>query len=158
MAVKLPVLRSDTSKLTCYHCGKAKHIASNLKCLQYRKLEQWQLFAAQVIDDRSEDKHPDQTEPLEDQGDDKPSIKESPKDEAKKPSKAIPDDGLDGSQYDDKLSYKKFDSYKLPSDDDEPIYIRAMSTEGEVNVSSAPALFDDINWQTYRDALKWLYQ
>ena len=33
-----------------------------------------------------------------------------------------------------------------------------MSTEGEVNMSSAPALFDNVNWQTCRDALKQLYQ
>ena len=146
------------SKLMCYCCSKAEHIASDPKCPQYRKPKQQQLFAAQVIDNRSEGKHLDQTEALESQGDDDPSIEESLENEANMPPETIPDDCPDGSQYDDKLPYKEFDSYEPPLDNDEPVYIRAMSTEGEANVSSAPALFDDINWQTCRDALKRLYQ
>ena len=157
-AAKPPISKSDMSKLICYHCGKAGHIASNAKCLQYRKPEQQQLFAAQVIDDRLEGEQPDQTEALESQGDDDPSIKESLKNEANVPPEIIPDDCLNGSQYDNELPYKEFNSYEPPSNYDEPVYIRAMSTKGEVNVSSAPALFDNINWQTCRDALKWLYQ
>ena len=105
-----------------------------------------------------EGKHLDQIEPLENQGDKEPSVKESPEDKAKEPSEPITDDCLEGSQYDDKLSYEEFDGYEPPLNNDEPVYIRAINTEGEANISSAPALFDNINWQTHRDSLKWLYQ
>ena len=97
MAVKLPVSKSNMSKLMCYCCSKARHIASHPKCLQYRKPGQQQLFAAQVIDDRLEGEHSDQIEPLEGQDDDEPSIKESLKDEANRPPKTISDNCLDGS-------------------------------------------------------------
>ena len=85
------------SKLMCYRCSKARHIASDPKCPQYRKPEQWQLFAAQVINDRLEGEHPDQTEALESQGDDDPSIKESLENKANVPPKTIPDNCPDGS-------------------------------------------------------------
>jgi len=38
-------LKGDTSKLTCYKCGKVGHIASDTKYLQYKKPEQRQIFA-----------------------------------------------------------------------------------------------------------------
>ena len=57
--------KGDTSKLTCYKCGKVGHIVSYPKCPQYKKPEQQQMFAAQVLDDRLENGQPDQIEPLE---------------------------------------------------------------------------------------------
>jgi hypothetical protein len=32
--------KGDMSKLTCYKCGKARHIASDMSCPQYKKPEQ----------------------------------------------------------------------------------------------------------------------
>jgi hypothetical protein len=40
--------------MTCYRCGKVGHISSDLKCPQYKKPEQRQLFAAQVISDQDQ--------------------------------------------------------------------------------------------------------
>ena len=38
--------KGDTSKLTCYKCGKVGHIASDTKCPQYKKPKQRQIYAA----------------------------------------------------------------------------------------------------------------
>jgi Zinc knuckle len=46
--------KGDTSKYTCFKCGKIGHIATDPQCPQYKKLVQHQIFAAQVVDDRSE--------------------------------------------------------------------------------------------------------
>jgi len=54
--------KGDTSKLTCYKCGKVGHIASDTKCPQYKKPEQRQIFATQVLDDRSDSEQPNHME------------------------------------------------------------------------------------------------
>jgi hypothetical protein len=69
-------LRGDTSKLTCYCCGKTGHIASDSKCPQYKKPEQQQIFAAQVLDDRSDGKQPEQTEVMDGQDKEPEPVKE----------------------------------------------------------------------------------
>jgi hypothetical protein len=158
-ATKPPAPKGDTSRLTCYRCGKSGHIASDTKCPQYKKPEQRQLFAAQVIDDRSESERPDQEGHQSDELQDEHSHEEASEEEADQPSNASPDGNLGGSQYDEEQSsYEEFDGYEPRTDDDEPIYIRAMITDGDANMSSAPALFDDVDWQPRRDALKRLYQ
>jgi len=88
----------------------------------------------------------------------------------KKPCKQ--DNCPEGSQYDDKESfYEEYDSYAPPSDDEEPVYIWAMSTEGGESPSSAleserssPApkgesssstamKFEDVDWKSCRKTL-----
>jgi len=83
----------------------------------------------------------------------------------------------EGSQYDDEESfYEEYDGYTLPSDDEEPVYIRAMSTEGGESPSSAlkserssPApkgesssstamQFEDIDWKSRRETLRNCFQ
>ena len=82
------------------------------------------------------------------------------------------DNCLEGSQYDNKeSSYEKYDSYVLPSDNKEPIYIQAMSTMGGKSTSSdlesdcsSPApkgesssstaiQFEDIDWKSHWETL-----
>jgi hypothetical protein len=159
-AAKPPAAKSDTSKLTCYRCGKTGHIASDPKCTQYRKPEQRQLFAAQVIDDRSENDHPEEEGIQADQPQDYNSREEVAEEGADQQSEETPEENPDGSQYDDEeqSSYEEFDGYEPVTDGDEPTYIRAMNTDGDANMSSAPAQFDDVDWQTRRDDLRRLYQ
>jgi hypothetical protein len=158
IATKPPAPKSDTSRFTCYQCGKSGHIASNPKCLQYKKLEQRQLFAAQVIDDWLESERPDQEGHQSDELQDEHSHEEASEEEADQPSNTPSDGNLGGSQYDkEQSSYEEFDGYEPLMDNDEPIYIWAMITDGDMNMSSAPALFDDVNWQPCCDALKRLY-
>jgi len=149
-------------KLTCYKCGKVSHIASDTKCLQYKKPEQQQFFATQVLDNRSDSEQPNHIELPEES-------KEAPEEVKgnldKEPGKQ--DDCPEGSQYDNKESfYKEYDGYALPSDDKKPVYIWAISTKGEESTSSAlksehssPApkgesssstamQFEDIDWKS----------
>jgi len=126
-------LKGDTSKLTCYKCSKVSHIASDTKCPQYKKPEQRQIFAAQVLDDRLDSKQPNHMELPEES---KEALEEVKGNLDKEPHKQ--DNCPEGSQYDDKESfYEEYDSYAPPLDDEEPVYIRAMSTEGGENPSSA---------------------
>jgi len=46
--------------MTCYKCGKLGHIATDPKCPQYKKPEQRQLYATQVVDNQSENELHDQ--------------------------------------------------------------------------------------------------
>jgi len=83
----------------------------------------------------------------------------------------------EGSQYnDEESSYEEYDSYALPSDDEEPIYIWAMSTEGGESPSSAlesehpsPApkgesssstamKFEDVDWKSHQETLRNCFQ
>ena len=83
------------------------------------------------------------------------------------------DDCPEGSQYDDKeLFYEEYDGYTLPSDNEKPVYIQAMSTKGEESTSSAleskcssPASkresssstamqFEDIDRKSYQETLQ----
>jgi len=165
-------LKGDTSKLTCYKYGKVGHIASDTKCLQYKKPEQRQIFAAQVLDDRLDSKQPNHMElPKE--------SKEAPEEVKgnlnKEPCEQ--DNCPEGSQYDDEeSSYEEYDGYVLPSDDEEPVYIWAMSTEGGESPSSvlkserpSPApkgesssstamKFEDVDWKSCQEMLQNCFQ
>jgi len=58
------------------------------------------------------------------------------------------DDCPDGSQYDDKGSpYNDYNGYALPSDDEEPVYIRAMSNDEDMNSAPNPIQFNNVNWK-----------
>jgi hypothetical protein len=110
------------------------HIASHPACSQYKKLEQRQIFAAQVIDDRSDNKPPSQSGDLDDTGHTGEDREDDPTEEAEEPQ----DENLDGSQYDDDFVneepfYEDYDGYEHPSDEDEPVYIHMMQDE-EVDV------------------------
>ena len=149
--------RGDASKLTCYRCGKTGHITTDPKCPQFKKPEQRQIFAAQVLDDRSDGEQPEQTELLDGQG-----REPEPSEEGHLDGGAIeqPEQDYcpDGSQYEDEeRPYDDYDGYEQPSDSDEPIYIRAMSDE-DPNVVSALEPFDDVDWRPRRDVLQRSYQ
>ena len=159
--------KGDTSKLTCYRCGKVGHIASDPKCPQYKKTEQRQIFAAQIVDDRSESGQPDQSEPIEDsENPAEPNVDET--NDAAAEESPSQEDSLEGSQYEDEeSSYDEYDGYAPPSEDDELEYIRAMGDVGEastslapdeLNTTSTPISFDDVNWQVRRDAVKDCHQ
>ena len=110
-------------KLTCYKCGKTGHISSDPKCPQYRKPEQRQIYAAHVVDDRSDSGQPDHPEASEDQEERPETDKEGNLDEnlGKQPEQG---EYPDGSQYDDEdASYDEYDGYAPPSENDDPIYI-----------------------------------
>jgi hypothetical protein len=168
-ATNQPVPRSDTSKLTCYKCGKTGHISSDPKCPQYKKPEQRQLFAAQVLDDRSDGDPPDQDESLEGQEQvQEPEVeKDLEEDEL--------DDNPDGSQYDDEgSSYDEYAGYAPPSEDEELEYIRAMSDDAsssstlfdssESSTSDASSdqppntQFESVDWQSRLQAIRSCYQ
>jgi hypothetical protein len=53
------------SKYMCFKCGKVRHIATNPKCPQYKKLVQHQIFATQVVNNRSENGQPNTDRPSE---------------------------------------------------------------------------------------------
>jgi len=149
---------------------------SNTKCPQYKKPEQQQIFAAQILDNRSDSEQlnqmelPEEVHKTEVEGilDEEPTVQ---------------DDCPEGSQFDDeKLSYEEYDSYAPPSDKEEPIYIWAInidselnfSVDGEQNVSVNkglhssvnreanssidPIQFDDDDWKSCQDTLRNCYQ
>jgi len=165
-------LKGDTSKLTCYKCSKVGHIASDTKCPQYKKPEQRQIFATQVLDDRSDSEQPNHMElPKESEE----ALEEVEGNLNKEPHKQ--DNCPEGSQYDDEeLFYEEYDGYVPPSDDEEPIYIWAMSTEGGESPSSAlknecssPApkgesssstamKFEDVDWKSCQETLRNCFQ
>ena len=156
--------RNDTSKLSCYKCGKLGHISSDPKCPQYKKPEQRQIFATQILDDRSDGDQPDQAEPPEGQ-----EQVQEPEGEDNL------EDNPDGSQYDDEeSSYDEYEGYAPPSEDRELEYIRAMSDEAimsplltDSSESSTPGAtsantpnmqFDSVDWQSRLKALRACYQ
>ena len=132
--------KEGTSKLTCYRCGKIGHISSDPGCLQYKRPEQRQMFAAQVVDNRSEGDRPEEAQHLEAQDETAGPDVEEPFDEG--PNEQHPQDECpDGSQYDDEEPrYDEYDGYVPPSDDEEPEYIRAMNDNADG--SMAPILVD----------------
>ena len=145
-----PAPRGDTSKLTCYKCGKTGHISSDPKCPQYRKPEQRQIYAAHVVDDRLDSGQPDHPEASEDQEECPETDKEGNLDEnlGEQPEQG---EYPDGSQYNDEdASYDEYDGYAPPSENDDPIYIRAMNDEAEASAqnSSKSTQFDNIDWQS----------
>jgi len=152
--------KGDTSKMTCYKCGKYGHIATEPKCPQYKKPERRQMYATQVIDDRSENELPDQEQvnPLESQCD--TPVHESGESQVEgagaQPSE---DDYPEGSQYDgEKSSSDEYDDSSLLSEDEEPIYIRTMNNEGGPSVMPASVQFEDADWQSRREVIRTTYQ
>lgn len=117
-----PSAPRDTSKMTCYRCGKVGHISSDSKCPQYKKSEQRQLFAAQVIADQDQI-DPGDTDAREEEAE--PDAEVNRDEEINEPREQ--DTFPDGSQYDDEdLSYEDYEGYQLPSDNEESVYVRAM--------------------------------
>jgi len=150
--------RGDTSELTCYRCGKPGHIASDPKCLQSKRPEQRQIFAAQVVDDRSDGEHPTLEEPIQDD-EGAPELEEEKNLDEVPGEQAAQEDYPDGSQYEDEQSsYEEYDGYEPPSDYEEPVYIRAMSNEAEAGNSPAPINFNDVDWEPRRDAIRQRFQ
>jgi len=153
-----PTLKGDTSMLTCYRCGKVGHIASDTKCLQYKKPEQQQIYVAQVVDDRSDDGQSDHRKSRNAQ--DKAPESGGEKGPEEGPGEhQFQDDCLDGSQYDGEGSpYDDYDGYALPSDDEEHIYIRAMSDDEDASSASNPTQFNNVDWKSRHDILRGCYQ
>jgi hypothetical protein len=155
--------KGSTTKLTCYKCGKIGHISSDPKCPQFKKPERRQMFAAQVIDDRSEDESPDQNDqPDKDNALSDPDERsEHDVEEDKLDNEQLElnqDDPIEGSQYDDEESpYEEFDGLDQPSENDEPIYIRAMHEE-DTSVDSSFPQFKNVEWQPRRDEIRKRYQ
>jgi hypothetical protein len=150
------------------------------KCPQYKKPEQRQIFATQVLDDRSDGERPDHDESTQDQ-----EQVEEPGDSENSEGNDLgeePDQNElpDGSQFDDEEpSYDEYEGYTPPSDDEELEYIRAMSDEANASLSfnelssSSPitessmsssssatsaSSFDDVKWQPRLEALRACYQ
>jgi len=152
--------KGDTSKMTCYKCGKMGHIATDPKCPQYKKPERRQLYATQVIDDRSENELHDQ-EQTDSQGSQYEAlVPESGESQDEGPSTQLYEDECpEGSQYEDeKSSSEESDDSSSPSEDDEPIYIRAMNYEAGPSINPAPAQFEYADWQSRRDIIRSTYQ
>jgi hypothetical protein len=141
-------MKRDTLKYTCYRCGKVGHFTSDPKCPQYKKPEQRRIFAAQVMDDRSDADQPDHADIPENLGKAaEPKVEENILDEGQEEPSA-PESYPDGLQYkDEEPSYNEYNGYVLPSEDEEPVYIWAMH-EDEAGTSSAPPQFDDMDWQS----------
>ena len=96
---------------------------SNPKCPQYRKPKQQQIFAAQVVDDRSDSGQPNQTKVLEEQGEHPESDNKRNIDERldEQPEQDI---YPDSSQYNNEdISYDDYKGYAPPSENKEPVYI-----------------------------------
>ena len=135
--------------MTCYRCGKVGHIATDPKCPEYKKPAQRQMFAAQVIDDRSEDDQPEQTESpdISEEREETPGPDANAEDLGEeRTEQPEQEDCPDGSQFDDEPPYEEYDGYALPSDSEEPEYIRAMH-EDESGARPAPPQFEDAEWQ-----------
>jgi hypothetical protein len=137
------------------------HIAFDPACSQYKKPEQWQIFAAQVINDQSDNKPPSQSGDLDDTGHTGEDREDDPTEEAEEPQ----DENPDRSQYDDDFVneepfYEDYDRYKHPSDEDEPVYIHMMQDE-EVDaraILSAGDKFNASGWQLKCDEIRRCYQ
>jgi hypothetical protein len=113
---------------------------------------------AQVIDDRLENEHPILEEPF-------PETEETPAtNEEEHLNKALEDQAVkdefpDSSQYNDKQpSYKEYDGYDMPSDDEEPIYIWTMSDEAGTTMSPALAKLNDVDWKPHHDTIQRCFQ
>jgi hypothetical protein len=177
-----PTGQTDTSKLTCFKCGKLSHIVSNLKCPQYKKPEQRQMFAAQVVDDLSDTEALVHSSDTFDDGQllDSEGLGEEEIDpDAKLHVLPEEDDGPDGTQYDEDVQaedsyYKEYDGYAAPSDDDDLEYLRCMRAVESDSKSSPPLLGDtqevgskaevnypqleDLAWELRQDAICERYQ
>jgi hypothetical protein len=150
--------RGDTSKLTCYKCGKVGHISSDPKCPQYKRPEQRQIFAAQVVDDRSDGEHPITEEPLQN-NEENPELEQGEDPDENPEEQNAQEEFPDGSQYEDEQSsYEEYDGYEAPSDYEEPVYIRAISDEAGPSTGPAPINFEDVDWQPRRDAIRERFQ
>ena len=140
--------KGDTSKLTCYKCGKVGHIATDPKCPQYKKPTQCQMFAAQVIDDRSENDQPDADKTSEDP-EETTNTEDKSEDKDKDSEPSDHSDCPEGSQYDsERSSYEEYNGYAMPSEDDNSDleYIRAMH-EDEVSARTSQPQLSNIDWE-----------
>jgi hypothetical protein len=113
---------------------------------------------AQVIDDRLENEHltPEEPSPEMEEmpaANEKERLDEAPEDQA------VEDKFPDGSQYDDEQpSYEEYDGYDMPLDDEEPVYIQAMSDKAGATMSPALAKLDDVDWKPCCDAIRRHFQ
>ena len=144
--------KGDTSKLTCYKCGKIRHIVTDTKCLLYKKPIQCQIFAVQVINDRSENDQPIANEPLEESEeieDADPKLEYSDKHGEQSDLDSHTDDP-DGSQYDeDSVSYEEYDGYViLPKDNNSDTEYICIMYEDEANTSTNTSPYlDNTDWK-----------
>ncbi len=111
-----------------------------------------------MLDDRSGDGQSGQTNPKDGSGDqdDLPELDGGPNEGQDDLPK--PDNGPDGSQYeDDTVSYKEYDGYAMPSDDEELEYMQVMH-EDESGANPVPMLIAASIWQPKHDQIKQHYQ
>ena len=66
------------------------------------------------------------------------------------------EDCTEGSQYDNKLPYKEFDGFAIPSDNE--LECICMMHELETSTSSAPLQFEDVEWQVWHNVIRVCYQ
>jgi Aspartyl protease/Zinc knuckle len=154
--------RGDTSKLTCYKCGQYGHIATNPKGPQYKKPAQRQMFAAQVIDDRSEGDLPDINKPSERSEEANDANPESDTGDQQEEHSDQDDraDTTEGPHLDgDHTSYEEYDGYETPSEDDdsETEYMQAMHEEGILDSIPLPRL-EDADWELRRNDIRMRYE
>jgi hypothetical protein len=125
------------------------HIASDPKCSQYKKPEQRQIFAAQVMDDTDLTDQPNHLNAPD--GPDEDLEREVEEDTVDDSQNKLPieEEYPDGSQYEDEESpnHYDYDKYQGPSEEDEPVYIQAMH-EDEHSAKSVPPQFDNIDWES----------
>ncbi len=119
---------------------------------------QQQIFTAQVLDDRSGDDQSGQTNPKDSSGDqdNPPKLDGGPnegQDDLPKPN-----NGPDGSQYEDNTaSYEEYDSYAMPSDNEELEYMQVMH-EDKSGANPVPTVIAASIWQPKCDQIKQHYQ
>ena len=126
--------KADTSKLSCFKCGKVGHFANDPKCPQYTKPEKQQMFAAQIVDDLLDGEAtglvnnvPEGEAPL--------GITNEDDDYESGARAATPheDNGPDGTQYEEEsqpedLHLNEYDGYALPADESDFEYMWFMVT------------------------------
>jgi len=136
--------------MTCYKCGRIGHIANDPKCPQYKKPERRQIYATQVVDDRSESEMPDQGN-INPQGNqsDAPVPESGESQDEEQGAHPNENDSPDGSQYKgEQSSSEDYNDSSLHSEDVEPIYIRAMNDEGGPSINLASIQFENADWQS----------
>jgi hypothetical protein len=132
----------DKSKLTCFKCGKVRHIANDPKCPQYKKPVQCQMFAVQVIDDTSESEQCDVDEPSEESEEIKDTELESggsiPQEEH-----SDPDDHSDGSEG---PQYEEYDGYVMPLEGDDS-KVKYIWVSYEIDNNAQPLQSSNEEWE-----------
>lgn len=150
--------KGDTSKLTCYKCGKIGHISTDPKCPQYKpqKTVPRQMFAAQVIDDRSENDQPGGDQSSGESEEPEPGAGGVTEDQSDPDNH--PNDP-DGSQYDeDDTPHEEYDGYAMPSEDDSEIEYIRMVHETSNDQSDHPLPFDHMDWKPRYNEIRVRYE